>query len=173
MGSVARQLDVPYVVEGGFGAGDEEKGETWVDEAGSQPCRIGTRYPSHGTANAPDASLMQGRSSEGRCGQLSCRTGVTALIPPSPYLWTVAANVLNMILRSELLLWWPVLVTSAWAAETRASESSRPRGVGPECKNKVLTLETASFVGYKSFRCSLCWSIRSLTSVSSSSCQIL
>ncbi|KAJ4687464.1 hypothetical protein HRR95_001647 [Exophiala dermatitidis] len=33
-----------------------------------------------------------------------------------------------MILRSELLLWWPVLVTSAWAAETRASESSRPRG---------------------------------------------
>ncbi|KAL2443765.1 hypothetical protein ABEF95_012011 [Exophiala dermatitidis] len=37
-----------------------------------------------------------------------------------------------MILRSELLLWWPVLVTSAWAAETRASESSRPRGVGPE-----------------------------------------
>ncbi|EXJ80862.1 hypothetical protein A1O3_07148 [Capronia epimyces CBS 606.96] len=37
-----------------------------------------------------------------------------------------------MILRSDLLLLWQVLVFPAWAAETRASESSRPRGVGPE-----------------------------------------
>jgi hypothetical protein len=39
-----------------------------------------------------------------------------------------------MILRSELLFLSGLLAFSAQAAETRASESSRPRGVGPECK---------------------------------------
>ncbi|KAJ9502261.1 hypothetical protein LTR99_001110 [Exophiala xenobiotica] len=37
-----------------------------------------------------------------------------------------------MILRSELLLLTSLLLSPAWTAETRASESSRPRGVGPE-----------------------------------------
>ncbi|EXJ67975.1 protein kinase C substrate 80K-H [Cladophialophora psammophila CBS 110553] len=37
-----------------------------------------------------------------------------------------------MILRSELLILSYLLVSPSWAAETRASESSRPRGVGPE-----------------------------------------
>ncbi len=39
-----------------------------------------------------------------------------------------------MILRSEWLVLSSLLVVSAQAAETRASESLRPRGVGPECK---------------------------------------
>ncbi|OQV03632.1 hypothetical protein CLAIMM_08650 [Cladophialophora immunda] len=37
-----------------------------------------------------------------------------------------------MILRSELLILSHLLVSQTWAAETRSSESSRPRGVGPE-----------------------------------------
>lgn len=44
-----------------------------------------------------------------------------------------------MILWMQLLLLSPLLGLSAWAAETRASESSRPRGVGPECENTSLT----------------------------------
>jgi hypothetical protein len=43
-----------------------------------------------------------------------------------------------MILRSDFLLLGSisVLLASARAAETRSSESSRPRGVGPECKKR-------------------------------------
>lgn len=40
-----------------------------------------------------------------------------------------------MILRPESLLFASLIAAPTWAADSRSSDSGRPRGVSPECKS--------------------------------------